>query len=60
MRAIVGGKVVYPIYLIPEGYHLKETDKGFLHISKIEDDNLEDIPTVDVDDDVIREKDLPF
>lgn len=52
-KALVGGKRVAILYLVPEGYELKDTSDGFVTIGKI---GGEETPK----EEVINAEDIPF
>lgn len=54
-KVLVGGKRQTAVYLIPDGFELKEDASGYMLITKIGE---EDLPTISPDD--IDPKDLPF
>ena len=48
-KAIVGGKRVHILYLVPEGYALIDGDDGFMKITKGDDDPGPKEETIDAD-----------
>ena len=62
----VGGKRVTALYLIPEGYELREDEGGYLIIGEIgivkekTKEPNDEIPVVEDDPNAIDVKDIPF
>lgn len=57
-KMLVGGKRVTALYLIPEGYELKEDEGGYLVISKV--GASEESKTVEYPEETINLDDIPF
>ena len=57
-KMLVGGKRVTALYLVPEGYELKEDEGGYLVISKIGSSVAQE--TVDYPEETINLDDIPF
>lgn len=59
-KMIVGGKRVTALYLIPEGYELKEDDGGYIVITKIGGQASVPLNGVDYPAEEIDPDDIPF
>lgn len=46
-KVVVAGKRVTAVYLVPEGYEMKEDEQGYMHIVKI---GADDMPVIILDD----------
>lgn len=58
-KVIVGGKRQVALYLVPEGYELKESADGFMYVSKEGDEEKEE-KTIEVPEDELDPADIPF
>ncbi len=57
-KVVVGGKRVTAIYLVPDGYEMKENNEGYVEISKIGGKDIPEFPLEDIDEPEIGE--IPF
>lgn len=59
-KVIVGGKRQVALYLVPEGYELKESADGFMYVSKEGDEDTKEEKVVEVPEDELDPADIPF
>ena len=58
-KMVVGGKRVTALYLLPEGYELKEDENGYMVIVNLKKETVQVAPT-DEPNDEINPEEIPF
>ena len=59
-KVVVAGKRVTVLYLVPEGFVLKENEEGYVNIVRANESAPATVPSVDLDNDESSPNEIPF